>query len=82
MLLISSDVMVSVVGENGDLRFWLGGCGGWRFEKIWLISLTWQDSVNGVDFYDELWVAEKFFIALKGYNLDSAKKRKKEKGII
>ena len=88
MLLVSSDVIVSVVSENADLRFWLGGCGGWKFEKIWLRSLTWQDSVNGVDFYNGLWVAEKFFIALKGYNLDSAKKKKqkkkkkKQKGII
>ena len=88
MLLVSSDVIVSVVCENADLRFWLGGCGGWKFEKIWLRSLTWQDSVNGVDFYNGLWVAEKFFIALKGYNLDSAKKKKKkrkkekQKGII
>ena len=30
-----------------------------------------------MDFYDELSVAEKFFIGLKGYNLDSAKKKKK-----
>ena len=32
-----------------------------------------------MDFYDGLWVAEKFFIALKGYNLDSANKKKKKK---
>ena len=32
-----------------------------------------------MDFYNGLWVAEKFFIALKGYNLDSAKKKKEKK---
>ena len=32
-----------------------------------------------MDFYNGLWVAEKLFIALKGYNLDSANKKKKKK---
>ena len=32
-----------------------------------------------MDFYNGLWVAEKFFIALKGYNLDSAKKKIEKK---